>query len=99
MKYYSDVTKKIYDSAEACSEAEAKAIEAKKAADEAEAKRKAERKVRADAVDAAYKAAVEANKNYRALLKDFVKDYGSYHVSYNGDGVDDIFEAFFNSFI
>lgn len=83
MKYYSDVTKKLYDS-EAdleAAEKEAAELEEKKRIEreEKEAKeriRNEERKIREkevqDAFDAASKASSEANEK----LRNFIKDYG-----------------------
>lgn len=84
MKFYSEETKKFYDSYEACVNAENELAD-KKAA---EAKRKAElEKNRASAakeVEAAFKAANEAIKKRDKLLEDFVKKYGAFHMSLDG---------------
>jgi len=79
MKYFSEKLNKIFDSAEACEEAE---VAHDKAIAEAEAKKKAladERATRAKEVEDLYKAAVEAKKAYNIALQDFLKDYGSFH--------------------
>lgn len=88
MRYYSDVTKKIYESAADLNKAEdlvKKEIEAKKAK---ETKLKNERAARAKVVDTAYQDYIDArkavDKKYKdanRLLKDFIRDYGSYHTS------------------
>lgn len=85
MKYYSDITKKLYGTPEALKEDEAKvtaaeAAEAEKKA--AEAKKKAERAARAKEVEAAFKAEMEAHNKYLELRNQFIKDYGSFHMSY-----------------
>lgn len=83
MKYYGDLTKKLYDSVEACEKAEA---EFKKQIDEAEAKKKelAEVKAaRAKEVTDAYKRVREAQKEYEQLRSDFIKSYGYFHLSYS----------------
>lgn len=67
MKYYSEITKKLYDTKDECTEAE---IEATKA--------KADRATRAKEVEEALKVAKEANKKAQTLLDAFVKDYGSF---------------------
>ena len=82
MKYYSDVLGQLYDTPEACAEAEKAHT---KALEEAEAKKKAladERSKRAKEVEDAYKAAVEAKKVYDTKLKEFLKDYGSFHATF-----------------
>ena len=86
MKFYSDVTKKFYNSADEC-EKEENALQVELAAKAAkEDKLKKERKQRAEEVNEAY-------KNYMKLLNNFVKDYGSYHLSLRGD--DGLFTDFF----
>lgn len=86
MKFYSDVTKKFYNSADEC-EKEENALQVELAAKAAkEDKLKKERKQRAEEVDAAY-------KNYMKLLNAFMKDYGSYHTSFKSD--DGLFTDFF----
>jgi seryl-tRNA synthetase len=84
--YYSDVTKKYYESEDALIAAETEVIKAQKAAEE---KNKA-RKTRAQEVEDAYKSAVEAQKKYLELRNKFVKDYGSYHTTFN-EIIDQIF--------
>ena len=70
MKYYSELTKQLYDTKEALQKAE---IEQTKA--------KANRAERAKEVKQAYEAAIEANKKARKLLNDFTKDYGCYYTT------------------
>lgn len=94
MKYYSDKTKKLYESVERLNEAEG-------AYDElhaAELKKAEERKIRAEEVKEARLAAIEAHKKYNELLNKFVKDYGSYHETYKDSDlitINDIFDYFF----
>lgn len=47
---------------------------------------KAERKQRAEEVNAAYKAIKEAEKHYCELRDQFVKDYGSFHMTFTDTG-------------
>ena len=100
MKFYSEETKKFYDSYEACVDAENKLAD-KKAA---EIKRKAElEKNRASAakeVEAAFKKAADAVKERDKLLEDFVRKYGSFHMSLdkadtNLFDVSDLFKSLF----
>ena len=97
MKIYSEKTNKQYATVEECLKAEEafdKAEAEKKAAKEkalAEKKAKeeklaAERKARAIEIEAAYKASVESYKHYQELLKSFIHDYGSFHMTvHTGD--------------
>lgn len=67
MKYYSEITKELYDSKEDLTKAEVEATKAK-----------ADRSNRAKEVTEALKAANEATKKANDLLAAFVKDYGSF---------------------
>lgn len=95
MKYYSEVLRQTFDTEKACVEAE----EAhNKAIAEAEAQKKAlaeERATRAKEVEEYYKAAVEAKKAYDAKLKDFLKDYKTFHATFK---TTDPFFSFFDWF-
>ena len=89
MKYYSEKTEKLYDSKKDLDAAE-------KEFDEVELKakqKKEERAARAKEVNAAYDAYLEAYKKYQEVLKEFIKDYGSYHHSITT--VDDLFDYYF----
>lgn len=93
MKYYSDKTKKLYETVEDLNKAE-------KAYDEAHAaelKKAEEKKHRAEEIQAALKAIVDAQHKYNELVNQFIKDYGSYHATYrDGDVVSlrDIFNLY-----
>lgn len=81
MKYYSEKLNKLFDTQEACARAEK---EHEKAVAEVEAKKKAladERAKRAKEVESAYNAVIAAKKDYQKVLNDFVKDYGSFHMT------------------
>lgn len=69
-KYYSDLTKKFYDVSEDA-EKEEKALEEKNAI---ELKKKEERVAAAKEIENAY-------KHYLELRADFIKKYGSYHLT------------------
>lgn len=87
MKYYSEQTKKLYDSPEELTKAE-KDFEEKKTA---ELKKKEAREARAKEVADAY------NK-YIELLDAFIKDYG-YYVDYKKSADNEllrVFNTFFN---
>lgn len=98
MKFYSDVTKNFYNSAEDCEKAE---VEFKEKVALAEAKKKelADAKAaEAKKVTEAFQKVREAQKEYDKLRNDFIKKYGTYHVSFTDPEektVFSIFEDFF----
>ena len=109
MKFYSEVTKKLYDTEADLKDAE-NAIKKAECENKArEIKLKNERAARAKIVDAAFedyrKAKEIAKKKYsdaNALLDAFVKDYGTYHVSISeknkrADNFDELFSELINS--
>ena len=90
IQYYSNITKELYETEEACLKAEQAHTAAACKKKEEERRKSEERKARAQEVEDARKildearkkyriAANEAATNYRKLLEDFCKDYGSYH--------------------
>ncbi len=82
MKFYSEKLNKMFDTQEACAEAEDKH---EKAIAEAEAKKKEDaekRATRAKEVEELYKAAIEAKQKYDTALRDFLKTYGSFHATF-----------------
>ena len=86
MIIYSELTKNKYGSVEECKKAEEdyhiRQVELTKKNEE---KARA-RKVRADEVNEAFKNLKEAEKTYTKLLNGFIKDYGSFHMTYrDGD--------------
>ncbi len=85
MKYYSDLTKKLYDTEKQLKAAE---IEVTKS--------KADRAERAKEVTEALKTANEATNKANKLLAQFVKDYGSFKTTLTDKDVD--LKAFNNSF-
>lgn len=96
MKFYSEKTRKLYESAEECANAEAEAVKAEEEKKLAEQKKAETRKARAKEVEDALKAATEARAKYDKLLRDFCKDYGAFHYSFDGKDPDifDIFKFF-----
>lgn len=81
MKYYSQITRKMYDTPEDCKKAEdeAQALELKKKLETEQ--KAADRKAAADRVEKARKAMIEAQKAYKKELNDFMSKYKSYHFS------------------
>lgn len=109
MKFYSEVTKKLYDTEADLNDAE-NAIKKTESENKAkEIKLKNERAARAKVVNEAFKdyrkAKEIARKKYsdaNALLDAFVKDYGTYHVSISekdkrADKFDELFSELINS--
>ena len=90
MKYYSQITKKLYDSVTDLTLAENKIKEAETKKLEAEKIKKAERATRAKEVEAALKASKEASAKANKLLKDFTNDYGYFHMSYSTDDAEKV---------
>lgn len=107
--YYSKLLKKPFDKLEDLKTAE----DEYNKAHEAELKKAEERKIRAKEIEEAYKHSMQVRKDanelirkadeaYYKLRNDFIKDYGSYHVSYsNSNGnevvtISDLFDSFFN---
>lgn len=102
MKYFSDVTNKVYDSVEALEAEEKKIADEKAEKEKALAEKKANREARAKEVEAALKAAIDAQKNANEKLTAFCADYGTFHTSIeNADlilGNQDPFSRFFHTF-
>lgn len=99
MKYYSEILKNVYDSEKECKQAEAAFLKEKAEKDEKEKALQENRKARAKEIEEAYKAKLEADKHYLKLRKDFIKDYGSFHLTVSSkDDVEDILETFFKIF-
>lgn len=79
MKFYSDITKRFYEDVKSLEKEE------KEFAQESAAKKKKaeEKKKRAEEVTEAFRLAEEQKKKANELRNKFVKDYGSYYMSYN----------------
>lgn len=87
MKFYSELTKKLYDTQEDLQKAE---IEVTKS--------KADRAERAKEVEKALKEANEANKKANKLLQEFVKDYGSFKTTIKDENVENTNSMFWDVF-
>lgn len=97
MKYYSEETKKFYESIEDCKEAEA---EFKKEKEEKLAEEQAKAVLRKEAahdVQVKQEAYLKAKEEYCEALKDFCCKYGAYHTSLSWKDLDDW--LFNNSFL
>lgn len=81
MKYYSEITKKTYDTEDECLEAE------KAVSDE-----KAERKEAAERVDELMKVYLDAKKAYYDELDKFCKKFGSYHKTITSNDLSGIYD-------
>lgn len=92
MKFYSEATKKLYDSEEDLKKAESKLVELQKKEEE----KKQARATRAKEVEEAFKSASDAYSNAYKLLKEFTQDYGSFHMTLNdGFKLPSFFDIFF----
>lgn len=89
MKFYSEITKKFYSTVDECEAAEKEVEKQKKEEKAKKDKLSAERKARADEITEALKKVYEDCNKYQSLVKDFVKDYGSYHYSITTDNYND----------
>jgi hypothetical protein len=90
MKFYSESLNKLFETEQALVEAETAEAD-KKAAEEAHAKQlAATRKDRAKAIEESYKRVVEARQEYKKLVDEFTRDYGSFHMSVKGDNLADM---------
>ena len=85
MKYYSEITKKVYDTEDELKKAEL-AVENKKSAREKEAKE----------VEKLCKEAAAASDKAKKALADFNKKYGTFHTSVNATDGNSLFDLFFN---
>lgn len=97
MKFYSEQLNKLFDSVEELKAAEDKVNAAKKAEEEKKAALKAQREERAKEVEEAFKLASEAQSKANELLKEFIKDYGSFHTTLR-EPIASIWDNFFNLF-
>lgn len=104
MKYYSEVTKTLFDNEKALKEAENKVLKEREEKELAEKKKSDERAARAKEVEAAYEAfceaqkvATEKRKAYQKLLEAFLADYKQFHATIRSSGslIDDMFFDFF----
>lgn len=87
MKFYSEITKKLYDSKDELVKAEVAATKAK-----------SDREVKAKEVTELLKAANEATKKANDALRDFIKEYGSFKTTIKNEdaGVNDSFWDLFD---
>ena len=90
MKFYSEVTKQLYDSENQLKLAEEKIKKAEAEKLAAEKAKKEARATRAKEVEKALKDANEAQAKAIQLLKDFTKDYGYFHMSYSTDDAEKV---------
>ena len=83
MKFYSEVTKRLYNTEKELVEAETKIKNAEAEKIAAEKAKKEARATRAKEVEKALKEASEAQSKAIKMLKDFTNDYGYFHMSYS----------------
>ena len=100
MKYYSEMTNEVYETKEECEKVEKALVAKKQAEEEKQLALKNEREARSKEVVEAFKEAREAETKAQKLLNEFVKDYGSFHISYNGkSSVPSMFDILDNFFL
>ena len=98
MKIYSEKTCKNYKTVDECLEAEKKFDEAKAKKDKEKAELVEKRKVRAKEVEDAYSSVRDAEKHYVELRNQFVKDFGSYHMTFSSCDCNNLFDKFWDNF-
>lgn len=98
MKYYSELTKRFYDSEEACINDEHKMREEIEAAENEKRKTAETRRQRAAEVDKARENYITARKQYNEVLSKFCEDYGSYFYSSTTDNCSELVKTFFDVF-
>ena len=81
MKYYSEKLDKFYESEDECKHDEEIALEKERAEEKRKSELAENRKARAKEVEEAYKTILDAQEKYDNLLTEFVKDYGSFHMT------------------
>ena len=97
MKYYSDVTRKFYNTAEDCEKEEKQAIKQEEEKKLAEQRKNEARAVAAKNVEEKRLVMVKAQKDYKEAIEAFYKQYGSYHfTSKSFDDIPHLFNAFFD---
>ena len=82
LKFYSDVTRQLYDTKDLAEKAEAEVKKAEAERINAEKLKKEARAKKAKEVEDALKVANEAQAKAIKLLKDFTREYGYFHTSY-----------------
>lgn len=82
MKFYSEVTQRLYNSEQELVKAEAEVKKAEAERINAEKLKKEARAKKAKEVEDALKVANEAQAKAIKLLKDFTREYGYFHTSY-----------------
>ena len=90
MKFYSEKLDKLFDDEKSLVKAEDEhniRVAAEKAKQEQLANT---RKERAKAIEEQYKKVVEARNEYKKLVDDFTKDYGSFHMSVKSNNLADM---------
>ena len=78
MKFYSEYTKRLYNSPEDCERAEKVLKDAELKKEKEKAQRAAEREAKANEVSKAYDSYVSAQRAYEKVLMEFCEEYGVY---------------------
>lgn len=80
--FFSDILNRTFDSKEKCLAEEAKYVQAKKEKEEKERKASESRKADSEKVKAAFELYKKNYNEYLSLRNEFIKKYGSYHMSF-----------------
>jgi len=90
MKFYSEKLDKLFDDEKTLVKAEDE-HDVRVAFEKAKQEQLANtRKERAKAIEEQYKKVVEARQEYKKLVDEFTRDYGSFHMSVKGDNLADM---------
>lgn len=81
MLFYSETLKKLFSSEKECREAESAYLKEKKKAEEEAKQKQTNRQKAAKEIEEQYKKVKEEYTIYRKLLKEFIDEYGYYHMS------------------
>lgn len=85
MKYYGEITKKLYDDEKSCLAAEEKEREIKTKAKQEEEKLKETKRARAQGIETLIGQRDGLDKQINEAINSFIKDYGAFHYSYRDD--------------
>lgn len=102
MKFYSENTKKFYNTAKECEAADNEFLKEKEAKEKAEKEKKEQKAARAKEVEVAYEIAARAVSDANKKLNDFISDYGTFHCSKKtktNSNENDIFDILFGGLL
>jgi hypothetical protein len=99
MKFFSEVTKSFYNSAEDCAQAE-KTAQNEQAIKQQKAKELSDaRASRSKEIEEAMKMASEASEKVKKLVNDFIRDYGCYYSTVRKPSFNFFWDDFISGFL